>query len=65
MRNKHGLSIIERINNDIDIAESTIDKDQRRLLAYMALAEAELAIDFNLITRREWEELTQRAFAVS
>lgn len=64
MRNKRGLTIIERINKDIELAKMTEDAEQRKLLAYMAMGSAELAIDFNLITIQEWDNLTKRAFAL-
>ncbi len=64
MRNKRGLTLIERINKDIERAEAVSDKEHRVLLAYMAMGAVELAVDFNLITHQEWGELTQRVFAV-
>lgn len=63
MRNRHGLTITERIKKDIELAEKSRNKDHRELLAHMAIAAAELAIDFDLITYKEWGELTRRAFA--
>lgn len=64
MRNKHGLTITERINKDIELARMSRDKEQRKLLAHMAIAAAELAIDFGLITYKEWASLIHRAFAL-
>ena len=64
MRNKHGLTITERINKDIELAELSNNEEHRKLLAHMAIAAAELAIDFGLITYKEWGDLTRRAFAV-
>ena len=64
MKNKRGLTITERINKDIDFASQEDNAEQRRLLAHMAIAAAELAIDFDLITYKEWGDLTRRAFAV-
>lgn len=63
MRNKQGLKITERITKDIEFAEEVNNTEQRRLLAHMAIAAAELAIDFGLITYQEWGDLTRRAFA--
>lgn len=65
MRNKCGLTVTERITKDIELAEATNDKEHRNLLAYMAISAAELAIDFDLITYKEWGELTRRAFAAA
>lgn len=64
MRNRQGLTIFERITKDIEFASMESNAEQRRLLAHMAIAAAELAIDFGLITYKEWGELTRRAFAV-
>lgn len=64
MLNKDGLTITERINKDIDFAGMVSDADHRNLLAHMAISAAELAIDFNLITYKEWGELTRKAFAI-
>lgn len=63
MRNKQGLTITERIHKDIEAAEETNNAEHRQLLAHMAIAAAELAVDFELITYKEWGELTRRAFA--
>ena len=64
MKNKHGLTVAERITKDIELAEMSSNEAHRELLAHMAIAAAELAIDFGLITYKEWGELTRRAFAV-
>ena len=63
MKNKRGLTIVERISEDIKYAEQIRCKEQRELLAHMAIAAAELAIDFDLITYKEWGELTRKAFS--
>jgi hypothetical protein len=64
VRNKYGLTIFERINQDIDHAETINDIEHRILLLHMAISAAELAIDFALISYQEWGMLTRRAFAV-
>jgi hypothetical protein len=63
MRNKQGLTVNERINKDLELAEMTNDAEHKKLLAHMAIAVAEFAIDFDLITYQEWGEFTRRAFA--
>lgn len=63
MRNKYGQTVTERISQDIIHAETIHDAEQRKLLIHMAISAAELAIDFGLITYKEWGELTRRAFA--
>jgi hypothetical protein len=64
MRNNQGLTITERINKDIELAKMTENEDQRALLVHMAIAAAELAVDFKLITFQEWGDLTNRAFSL-
>lgn len=63
MRNKQGLTVTERINKDLELAEAESNAEHRRLLAHMVIAAAELAIDFGLITYKDWGDLTRRAFA--
>lgn len=64
MKNKRGQTALERITKDIEFAETVTNTDQRRLLAHMAIAAAELAVDFGMITRREWTQLIDRAFVI-
>lgn len=64
MRNAQGLTVTERINRDIDNAELVTNEEHRKLLAHMAISAAELAVDYNMITYREWGRLTRRAFAI-
>lgn len=62
MKSKSGLTIMERLNRDIDLAETVESQEQKKLLAYMALSAAEFAIDFNLIPYDDWSELLERIF---
>jgi hypothetical protein len=62
MKNRQGLTVIERIIKDIELAETSCDVEEREMLAYMALGAAEFAIDFGLISYNEWGNLAQRAF---
>ena len=64
MKNKHGLTVNERITKDIEFAEMVNDEDHRRLLAHMAISAAELAVEYGLITYKEWGDLTRRSFAL-
>ncbi len=64
MRNKNGLTITERISKDIEKASMESNIEQRQLLAHMAISAAEFAIDFGLITYKEWDNLTQEAFGL-
>lgn len=62
LKNKRGLTVYERIKKDIEFAETVNNEDHRRLLSHMAIAAAELAVDFELINHKEWGELTRSAF---
>jgi hypothetical protein len=53
---------MERLHRDIDLAETEESQEQKKILAYMALAAAEFAIDFELIPTNEWSELLDRIF---
>ena len=64
MRNAQGLTVTERISRDIDNAELETNEEHRKLLAHMAISAAELAVDYNMITYKEWGSLTRRAFAL-
>ena len=62
MRNLRGRSIVERLNEDIEFAENNSDAEQREILAIKALGAADLAVEFGLITYKEWETYTERVF---
>lgn len=62
MKNKRGLSINERLEEDIKYAEATTEIADRTLLATKALGAADLAVEFELITYTEWELYIDRIF---
>lgn len=62
MRNKQGKTVIERLTKDIELAKNIEDVEQRTLYAYMAIAAAEFAVDFGMITHTEWDNYTREAF---
>ena len=62
MKNKRGMSINERIAEDINFAEAATEIADRTLLATKALGAADLAVEFNLITYNEWEQYIDRIF---
>lgn len=65
MKNKKGYTIQERIKQDIEYAKSIEDKADRTLLATKALGAADLAIEFGLITYREWENHIDEIFKIA
>lgn len=62
MKSRSGLTIMERLHRDIDLAETVESQEQKKLLAYMALAAAEFAVDLDLIPTNDWNELLDRIF---
>lgn len=64
MKSRSGLTILERLNKDIDLAETEESQEQKQLLAYMALAAAEFAVDFDLIPTKDWSNLLKRIFLI-
>ena len=64
MRNKKGITANERLNRDIEFAATVKNAEQRYSLLKMALATAEFAVDFGLITYKEWNDHTNKAFAL-
>ena len=62
MKNKRGLSINERLEEDIKYAEATTEIADRTLLATKALGAVDLAVEFELITYTEWELYIDRIF---
>lgn len=64
MKNKQGLTAYERILRDIRKAEVLENTEYKKLLAYMAISAAEISVEYRLITPKEWERLTERAFCL-
>lgn len=62
MKNKRGLSITDRLNDDIKYAETIESAGHREILALKALGAADMAVEFNLITYKEWETYIDRIF---
>lgn len=62
MKNKQGQNVQDRIKQDIEYAESKENISDRMLLATKALGAADLAVEFNLITYKEWETYIDRIF---
>ena len=60
--NKRGLSIRERIIEEIEYAESVQSEEDRKILATKALGAADMAVEFSLITYIEWEVFINRIF---
>ena len=64
MLNKRGISISERLGNDIEYAESIENIEYKDALAVKALGAVDIAVEFGLITYKEWESFASRIFAM-
>ena len=64
LKNKQGYTVHERIEQDIEHAESLKDKVKQTMLAGKALGAVDLAAEFGLITYNEWEQYIDRVFNI-
>ena len=62
MENKRGYTVQERLKQDIDYALNIEDITEKRLLATKALGAVDLAVEFGLITYKQWEQHIDRIF---
>lgn len=65
MKNKRGYTVQDRIKQDIEYAKKIKDTDDRRLIATKALGAADLAVEFGLITYKEWEKHIEDIFKIA
>lgn len=65
MENKRGYTVQERIKQDIEHAKTMNDAGHKKLLATKALGAADLAVEFGLITYREWEKHIDDIFKIA
>lgn len=65
MKNKRGYTVQDRIKQDIEYAKNTEDKANRTLLATKALGAADIAVEFGLITYKEWEKHIEDIFKIA
>ena len=64
MVNKRGYTVQDRIEQDIEYAKKIEDKAKQAMLATKALGAADLAVEFGLITYKEWEHYIDRIFKI-
>lgn len=64
MINKRGISISERLNKEIEYAESIEGIELKDALAVKALGAVDIAVEFGLITYKEWEDFASRIFGI-
>ena len=65
MKNKRGYTVQDRIKQEIEHAKRMRDKADKRLLATKALGAADLAVEFGLITYKEWEQHIDDIFNIA
>ena len=64
MENKRGYTVQDRIEQDIEYAKNIKDKESRALLVTKALGAADLAVEFGLITYKQWEKHIEDIFEI-
>lgn len=62
MVNKRGYTVQDRIQQDIEHAKGITDIAKRTMLATKVLGAADLAVEFGLITYKEWERYIELIF---
>lgn len=65
MKNKRGYTVQDRIKQDIEYATQIENKADRNLLMTKALGAADLAVEFGLITYKEWETHIDNIFKIA
>ena len=64
LKNKRGYTVYERIEQDIEYAENRKDAAEQKLLMTKALGAIDFAVEFGLITYKEWEKYIDRVFHI-
>lgn len=64
MKNRRGISIRERLSKEIEYAENIESIEHKDVLAIKALGAVDMAVEFGLITYKEWEAFVSRIFAI-
>ena len=64
MTNKRGYTVQERIEQDIEYAKERKDQAEKSLLATKALGAADFAVEFGMITYKEWEKYIEDIFTL-
>ena len=62
MRNNRGKTLKDRLNEDIEFAKNVADAGQQEILAIKALGAVDMAVEFGLITYKEWESHIKSIF---
>lgn len=65
MKTKRGYTVQDRLKQDIEFAKSKTEKADRTLLATKVLGAADLAVEFGLITYKEWEQHIEEIFKIA
>lgn len=64
LTNKRGQSVQYRIEQDIEYAEKLNDKVKQTMLATKVLGAVDMAVEFELITYKEWELYIDKIFKI-
>ena len=62
MLNNRGMTVTDRLEQDIEYAQNTANDKHRELLALKVLGAADFAVEFGLITYKQWEHYIDEIF---
>ena len=62
MENKRGMTVTDRLEQDIEYAQNTANVKHREMLALKVLGAADFAVEFGLITYKQWEQYIDKIF---
>ena len=62
MKNKRGQTVTDRIEQDIEYAQNTANVKHREVLALKVLGAVDFAVEFGLITYKQWEQYIDKIF---
>lgn len=65
MKNKKGYTIQERIIQELEYADSVENRENKKLLATKVLGAVDMAVEFGLITYKEWEKYIEKIFKMA
>ena len=54
--NKRGQTVTDRLEQDIEYAQNTANEEHRKILALKVLGAVDFAVEYGLITYKQWEQ---------
>ena len=62
MRNRQGKTLRDRLDEDIEFAKNEANAGKQEVLAIKALGAVDMAVEFGMITYKEWEAYIKHIF---